>query len=115
MNDSIMTHSNCAALKYVTQRRPRCVQRLSEESNDGFKRTLDNTLSDPLEFHLLRNVAKTPLLLVFCILSHGQFVESVLRYPSKSRIVIHHIEDVMCRGAVRLKVPLLFHLFLVEA
>ena len=70
-------HSNRGALNYVPQRRPRCVQRLSEESNDGFKRTPHNTLGDPLDFHLLRNVAKTPLLLVVCILSHGQFVESV--------------------------------------
>ena len=93
----------------------RMPRRLPEESNDGLKRPRHNTLSYPVEFHLLRNVAKTPLLFVFCILSHGQFVESVLRYPMRSRIVIHHIEDVRCRGAVRLKVPLLCHLFLVEA
>ena len=93
----------------------RMPRRLPEESNVGLKRPRHNTLSYPVELHLLRNVAKTLLLFVLCILSHGQNVESVLGYPVRSCIVIHHIEDVRLPGAVRFKVPLPCHLLLVEA
>ena len=90
------------------------VRRISQDSNDRCNRTPD-TLSEALEFQLLLNVAKTSIILVLCILCHGQLVESVLGYPLIGRRVIHHIENVMCGSAVCLKVPLVFHLFLIEA